>query len=68
MKPISYLLSAIFCLLLSSCASTKPNVDLTITDGKQVKHITGRIPAPSNPLTFVLGIGSDAIKYLFPAL
>ena len=62
MKPI------LAVLLLASCQSTKPNVDLTITDGKQVKHITGRIPAPSNPISFALGIGSDAIKYLFPAL
>jgi hypothetical protein len=54
----------------TSCASTtKPNVDLTITEGKQVKRITGRIPeTTSNPIQFVLGIGADALKFIFPAL
>ena len=55
-------------LLCACCASTKPNVNLTITDGKSVKHITGRIPEPSNPFSLVLGIGTDALKYIFPAL
>jgi len=55
-------------LLLSSCSTTKPNVDLTITDGKATKRIVGRLPVQSDPISFVFGIGTDALKYIFPAL
>lgn len=56
---------------LCSCGTTKPNVDLTITDnGKGTTRITGTAPAPQgNPLTFIISLGTEAAqKLLLPWL